>query len=204
MNKVIFYIDGYNFYYGLKHKNWKQFYWLDIVLFCSKFLRRNQELAGVKYFSAPAVSNDKYKNQNAFFSANKNNPQFTLILGKYIKKKVKCSGCNSKYLVREEKQTDVNIATNMISDVFNNRCDISIIVSADSDLVPPVKLIREIKPNHKVFVYFPPKRFSSELNELADSSVNLEAHRLKFEESVLPDRLKLSNNVMITKPLKWL
>ncbi|WP_092072774.1 hypothetical protein [Prevotella sp. tf2-5] len=32
--KVIVYVDGYNFYYGLKHGGsmWKRLYWLDIVL----------------------------------------------------------------------------------------------------------------------------------------------------------------------------
>ena len=33
--KVIVYVDGYNFYYGLKHggASWKRIYWLDIVKF---------------------------------------------------------------------------------------------------------------------------------------------------------------------------
>jgi hypothetical protein len=34
--QVIVYVDGYNFYYGLKNggARWKKLYWLDIVKFC--------------------------------------------------------------------------------------------------------------------------------------------------------------------------
>ena len=32
--KVIVYVDGFNFYYGLKgDPKWKRYYWLDIVKF---------------------------------------------------------------------------------------------------------------------------------------------------------------------------
>ena len=30
MNRVIAYVDGFNLYYGLRSKEWKQFYWLNI------------------------------------------------------------------------------------------------------------------------------------------------------------------------------
>lgn len=35
--KVIVYVDGFNFYYGLKSKKWKPYYWLDFVKFFSSF-----------------------------------------------------------------------------------------------------------------------------------------------------------------------
>jgi len=38
--KVIVYVDGYNFYYGLKHGGsmWKRLYWLDIVKFFERMM----------------------------------------------------------------------------------------------------------------------------------------------------------------------
>jgi len=53
MQKVIVYVDGFNFYYGLKknHK-WRRFYWLDVVKFFELFMKPDQELVRVKYFSA--------------------------------------------------------------------------------------------------------------------------------------------------------
>lgn len=84
--KVIAYIDGFNFYYGLKQHPWKKYYWLDIVKLMESFLRPNQELIAVKYFSARPTDVGKRKRQDAFFQANKENPKFKLILGKYLKK----------------------------------------------------------------------------------------------------------------------
>ena len=63
--RVIVYIDGFNFYYGLrKNRSWRKYYWLDIVKFFESFMRENQELVAVKYFSAKPDNEDKRRNQN--------------------------------------------------------------------------------------------------------------------------------------------
>jgi hypothetical protein len=37
--KVIVYVDGFNFYYGLKYDHrWKRYYWLDLVSLFEKFI----------------------------------------------------------------------------------------------------------------------------------------------------------------------
>ena len=37
--KVIVYVDGFNFYYGLKSDHrWKRYYWLDLVSLFEKFI----------------------------------------------------------------------------------------------------------------------------------------------------------------------
>lgn len=68
--RVIVYIDGFNFYYGLrKDTRWKKYYWLDVVKLFEMFMRPNQELVAVKYFSARVDDIDKSFRQNAFFSS---------------------------------------------------------------------------------------------------------------------------------------
>ena len=74
--RVIVYIDGFNFYYGLrKDIRWKKYYWLDIVKLFEMFMRPNQELVAVKYFSARVDDIDQSLRQSAFFQANKENPK---------------------------------------------------------------------------------------------------------------------------------
>lgn len=59
--KVIVYVDGFNFYYGLRSdRRWKQYYWLDVVKLFERFMRPDQELIAVKYFSA-RPTNDSEK-----------------------------------------------------------------------------------------------------------------------------------------------
>lgn len=49
--KVIVYVAGGNFYYGLKKEpKWRKYYWLNIVALFEKFMKPNQELVAVKYF----------------------------------------------------------------------------------------------------------------------------------------------------------
>ncbi|MDI6768163.1 MAG: hypothetical protein QMD04_00635 [Anaerolineales bacterium] len=51
MERVIAYIDGYNLYYGLRHKQWKWFYWLNVQLLAQHLMKPGQELVGTKYFT---------------------------------------------------------------------------------------------------------------------------------------------------------
>lgn len=201
MRRVIFYIDGFNFYYGLRTKKWRKYYWLDLVKFCEQFLKPYQQLEEVNYFTAIQKNKEKQDRQDLFLSANKLNPKFQLHLGKFLYNKKKFGG--REYIVPEEKETDVRIATKMIGDVVQDKCEFSVLVSADSDLIPPIDLIRELKPLHKIFVYFPPARFSYSLKQIATKSIKLENHPLKFEKAVLPEEITLPNGYVLKHPEKW-
>lgn len=201
--RVIVYVDGFNFYYGLKSKKWKKFYWLDIVGFFSSFLKPYQELVEVNYFSARPSDPGQHDRQDKLFVANSLNPKFHLYLGKYLKKEIKCINCGNTIHTFEEKETDVRIATHMISDVYNNKCDITIIVSADSDLIPPIELIKEINPNHKIFVYFPPNRHSFNLKALCNGSKDLSGASSNFSKFILPEKIELPSGYILTQPTNW-
>jgi uncharacterized LabA/DUF88 family protein len=202
--KVIVYIDGFNFYFGLKSKKWKKYYWLDLVKFCNQFLKPHQELVEVNYFSAVSSNNKaKQDRQDLFFTANKLNSKFNLHLGKFLKKSKTCNKCNFSYDTFEEKETDVRIATNIIRDVVLNKCTLSILITADSDLIPPIDCIKEIAPLHKIIVYFPPDRFSYDLKNKASNFLKLDAHKDKFEKSMLPENITLANGYSFSRPNKW-
>lgn len=201
--KVIFYVDGFNFYFGLKSNKWRKYYWLDLVRFFESFLKEHQTLVSVKYFSAVQKNIQKADRQDLFFSANKLNPVLKLHLGKFLQKQLVCRNCKDTIVQYEEKETDVRIATQMLSDVVNKKCDITILVSADSDLVPPIEAIREINPNHKIWVYFPPKRHSNDLVNLSDLYVKLERHKQRFDKALLPDEIELSNGFVLKRPIHW-
>ena len=201
--KVIVYVDGFNFYYGLKHSwRWRRYYWLDMVRFFELGLKENQELVAVKYFSAIPDDEIKQKNQDAFFQANKQNAKFQLILGKYLRKEIICRNCGYTIRTYEEKESDVRIATQIVSDAYKKNCDISIVVSADSDMIPAVELAMEAK--HRVFVYFPPNHYSSDLNTITGGAVFLSRYEKRFKQSLLPDVIHLEKyDYDLHIPEKW-
>ncbi len=199
--RVNIYVDGFNFYFGLKSKGWRKYYWLDIVKLFEQFIKNDQKLVNVFYCTAVQKNNGKKDRQDLFFSANKTNSKFKLIFGKFLAKTVYFGG--KGYKTFEEKQTDVNIAVEMIRNVVKDNCDISIIVSADSDLIPPINLIRELSPDHKIFVFFPPNRHSADLTNHSDAVIHLHRYENRFKKALLPESIELRNGFQIKKPTKW-
>ena len=204
MQRVIVYIDGFNFYYGLKSNvKWKKYYWLDVVKLFEMFMRPNQELVAVKYFSAKSEDIGQSLRQNAFFQANRENPKFRLILGKYLKKSITCFRCGNIIHTYEEKETDVRIATQIVADAYQKNCDISIIVSADSDMIPAIELA--IEARQRVLVYFPPYQYSSNLAMMGmGKAVHMKQYESRFKQCILPDMVYLEKaNFNLHIPEKW-
>ena len=53
--RVTFYIDGFNFYYGLRRTKriepqWADYYWIDMVKLCEGFISEGQQVEKVVYF----------------------------------------------------------------------------------------------------------------------------------------------------------
>ena len=88
-----------------------------------------------------------------FFKPIEKIQKFKLILGKYLKKSITCFKCGNVIHTHEEKETDVRIATQIVADAYQKNCDISIVVSADSDMIPAIELATEAC--QKVFCIFP-------------------------------------------------
>lgn len=197
MKRVTFYFDGFNFYYGLRKKShedrtWKKFYWIDFVKFCEQFLGPEQILEKVKYFSTAPLNSGKQSRQSALFKANNiiNGNKFEIIRGKYYKKSQTCSICHNVFQVPEEKRTDVNISVHLIGDCSLNKTDNLVLITADSDLVPPIEYIKANFPRNKIKIYFPPKNSSFDLFRVSNKRIiYLENNKYKFENSVMDDEV---------------
>lgn len=166
-------------------------------------MRDDQELIKVKYFSAKPSDIDKSRRQNAFFQANKINPKFELVLGKYLHKTIVCRNCGYVINTYEEKETDVRIATQVVADAFKRNCDIAIVVSADSDMVPSIELAQEA--GIVTYVYFPPTHYSSNLASLCNNRpIQLGRYESRFRQSLLPDDITLpSSGYVLSIPPEW-
>jgi uncharacterized LabA/DUF88 family protein len=212
MVRVTFYFDGFNFYYGLKKKStsdasWHKFYWIDFVRLCEQFLGPDQTIQKVKYFSAAPLNVGKQSRQSALFKANNllNPDKFEIVRGKYYKKTQTCKYCGQVYQVPEEKRTDVNISVHLLGDCLLDNTDILVVITADSDIVPPIEFIKNNFPDKKIRIYFPPQVSSFDLQRVATKRpIYMERNKPKFINSIMPDTVhNADGSDSATIPFEW-
>ena len=211
--RITFYIDGFNFYFGLKRSRkadnaWGACYWIDMVKLCESFLGPDQTLEKVIYFTASPLSPQKNSRQSAFLNANKllNGDRFEIVRGKYMDKQFECPYCKGGISRPEEKKTDVNISVRMIEDCVCEKTDVVSLVSADSDLIPPLEMIRRNFNRVKIKVYFPP---SSSCLDIKDNLLRRHSKPIymlknlkRFQQAVMPDSVT-AGLLTYTIPAKW-
>jgi uncharacterized LabA/DUF88 family protein len=202
LQNVIVYIDGFNLYFGLIEKGWRNYLWLDLIKFSKSLLIANQKLIHTKYFTS-RISKPVSKNrrQSIFIDALSTLSDFSIYYGRYQAQIRTCENCGFTSFISNEKKTDVNIATEMMVDAFQNKFDSAILVSADADLTAPIKAIRSLFPDKKVIVAFPPKRDSYELRSVASTHYFIGEHN--FRGNLLPDIVRTSSGFELKRPEKW-
>lgn len=167
IERVLVYVDGFNFYNGLMSAGWGHLRWLDYHALLLRRIREGQELVALKFFTAMVNHQpEKVKRQRAYLLALEKHSGIEPIFGSFEKRDARCDKCGRWYRFHQEKRTDVAIATHLIADAYTNKFDIAYLVSADSDLVPAVEHVRSI--GKRIAMIDPPKRHSNELSSLAD------------------------------------
>jgi len=154
--RVVLYVDGFNLYFGLRAARWRKYLWLNIQQLGQNLLKSNQELVFTKYFTArisgPSKGDRsleakklaaKRKRQSDYLEALQTLTDFQVFEGHYLSKNIRCRSCGAAWPRHEEKMTDVNIATEILTDAFRDAYDTALLISADSDLVPPVLAVRD-------------------------------------------------------------
>jgi len=177
MKKVALFIDGSNFYYGLKG-----IYGEDQSLTNFNFLKFGDILVGqardllrIYYYNAPLdynASPEAYAKQQKFFERIKSMDKVKLILCRLQKRKIK--GTNKSYYV--VKGDDIHIAVDLVKGAYENTFDIAILVSGDGDFVPAVEVVQD-KGKSVENAYFK-SSLSWHLKQECDKSIRLNKEML--------------------------
>jgi 6-hydroxy-3-succinoylpyridine 3-monooxygenase len=207
------YIDGFNLYYGaLKDSSDK---WLDLQKYFTQ-VRSAEMIQQIWYFTAE-VTGPSGLRQQAYLDALATRPLIKTVKGVFKKKQLKCGvrSCSysdptsgKKFSSYEEKQTDVNIALQIVRDAYEKRYESIVLVSGDSDLVPALALAREISsPSTKITVYVPSRypervRATGELRAIADNVRALPLANLSKAQFPVEGR-DSAGNVIYRKPNSW-
>jgi hypothetical protein len=124
--RVIVYIDGFNFYFGLRESSWQCYYWLDFPKLAGNLISGldNSVLSATKYFTARiSAPEDKRQRQNNYLELLELRGNLEFRFGNYRDKPFTCSACTRPNYLSNEKQTDVNIAVEMMVDAYEDNFD---------------------------------------------------------------------------------
>lgn len=153
-----------------------------------------------KYFTSRTKKpEDKYRRQNVFLEALETLENFEIFYGHYLSKPRFCRRCNTRDWIAKEKMTDVNIATELLCDAYEDKYDSALLITGDSDLVAPVKKV--ITLGKRVVVAFPPNRFSFDLASACTH--NMVIGRANLRKSMLPDEVRKPNGFVLKRPEGW-
>jgi len=202
MERVIAYIDGFNLYYGLRSKGWKRFYWLNLQTLSQQILKPHQRLVYTKYFTS--IVNrpvSKHRRQSLYLEALQTLPDFRTYYGHFLENTVTCRSCRHSYQTHHEKMTDVNIAVELMVDAFEDSFDTALLISADSDLIPPIQAVQRLFSSKRIVVVFPPRRISNSLKQITNGYIFI--NRNILAQSVLPDRVIKPDGVVLQRPSMW-
>jgi hypothetical protein len=208
--RTAIYVDGFNLYYrALKGTAFK---WLDLNVLCRDALRPSNDITRIRYFTAmvsgkrdPAMP----QRQQTYLRALRTIPHLSIHTGRFlVMQKWAALHEPPPYLFRptpatvsivktEEKGSDVSLATWLVRDGFKDEFDVAVVLSNDTDLVEPIRMVVE-EVGKPVGLLCPTKAPARSLAKVATFCRFLTTGRLAAAQ--FPDRI---DGTTIRRPETW-
>ncbi len=197
--KTSVYVDGFNLFYGsLKHSKykWLDLNHLSKLYFPNNNITAIKYFSAItksRYYDL-----NKPQRQQMYFRALRTLENIQIILGSFLENEVKVyvpdkdkisnpqiagvclglthtklpldGGNHFKILKTEEKGSDVNIGTHLIMDAYENNFDIAIVISNDSDLAEPMRIVNQM-PNKQVRLLNPYPKTNLKLQNAVNGDI---------------------------------
>lgn len=194
-NRVICYVDGFNLYHAIDEMTGilgvpcNHFKWLDLWKLTREFTDpKAHTIEAVHWFSAIKAGDAKRMARHQMYCDACEALGITIHMAHFKQKTVHCKKCHKTFTGFEEKETDVNLAVQLVSDAYEDRFDSAFVISRDSDLTSPLRFIRKKFPGKKLKVIAPPERMhSKELWAIATQRAKITKTHL--ERCLMPQRL---------------
>ncbi len=172
-------MDGFNLFYGAL-KGRPHLKWLDIHSLVARALSPANQIVRIVYCTAKVMQlpedPQQATRQQFDLRALLTTPALQVVLGHFEERTAElrlvppprqptvqlADGTPlDRVLVRrfEEKGSDVNLATHLLIDGFQNRYDVAVVVSADTDLEEPIRLV-DVSLRKKVGILAPRSHLS--------------------------------------------
>ena len=196
--RAIAYVDGFNLYHAVDALGEPYLKWVNLWALMNSFLREGQTLLAVNYYSAyatwlpvPYARHRQYTSALIAAGVDVHISRFKTIMRD-------CRRCGAQWKSREEKETDVRMSVDIVADTLVDRCDLSIVVTADSDMKPAISRVRNV-PGKKLLMLSPPGRF----RRSRDLQPNREIERERIARCLFPREVISNGQTVATRPPEY-
>jgi uncharacterized LabA/DUF88 family protein len=148
--KTYVYVDAFNLYFGALRRT--PYKWLDLLAL-SRTLLPKHSIDRIKYFTARVAARpsdpDQPTRQATYLRALGTIPILDIYYGHFLTHRVHLplaspspgKNKHAQVIRTEEKGSDVNLACQLLQDAYLNRCECAVVISGDSDLLMPVRVV---------------------------------------------------------------
>jgi uncharacterized LabA/DUF88 family protein len=219
--RTIVYIDGFNLYYRMQ-RNRPDLKWVNPLRMAKAALDRSHDILSVNYYIARIAqrASDPHApaRQDALLKALSSVPAINIHEGSFMKSEpwmelaeppqAKPSGYAwtepppklVKVVKTEEKGSDVNLGVHLVRDAFTNAFDVAVVVTNDSDLIEPIRIVKE-ETGKRVGLLAPVKFPNNGLKAAASFYRHLRPGHLLAAR--FPETLSLPDGRSVTRPASW-
>ena len=151
--RTAIYVDGFNLYYGALKGAPPGYRWLDLYELAKAALQPHHNITSIHYCTAlvrPTSGNDQSPDrQQIYIKALEAHLSMCRIhYGHFLRHQATAPNVNPPpnlvdYVKTEEKGSDVNLASRLLADAFQDAYDCAIVVSNDGDMAPAVQIARQ-------------------------------------------------------------
>ena len=200
------FVDGFNLYHAIEALREDHLKWLSLRKLSEEFVPAPQfAVTEIFYFTAlakwrPPQSWERHSQYIKALEAE----GITVVSGKFKKRRRRCHICQEISPSHEEKETDVNIALYLLDGAYQDLYDRALILTADSDLAPAIRMVRKRFPQKSIKLLQPVGRKSSELvGAVGGAGEASEIKRIHLERCRLPESITDKNGNIIRRPAKY-
>ncbi len=204
MNRVSFFIDGFNVFHSLDSKQaYHKYKWLDYSALAKCFVSSNDTITDVYYFTAYAEWDPPKKARHQLLVRALILKGVKIVFGKFKIRDKHCRICHKNYHTFEEKQTDVNISIKLFQCAHDDAFDTGILVTGDSDILPAVLAVKQSFPAKRIGLIIPIGRSAEEMKNACDFHMKMREKHLR--DSQFPDSIMINagKNITLNRPDNW-